>query len=427
MFSAVAKGSDDATLAIGCARPRSIRTRCRSRSRCSATSRPPTAATPSSSRPSSARPAAPRSATPPARRRSSSSRSAARRTARRRAWPATRPTRTCSGPPDPRPAPRGASLHSTRTRRSAARGNVEVSLRAMTADLSPIGAGESPALAAGSIYLPNGPTFPAPPAPFAQSAPAAAFLNGKYYVVFQDDTRTTQTGQDIHLRSMDGALVAEQGATPLGINGGPAGTGGTSGSRRGSHPGRAVDRRRAARSPLHRLGGHGPGEDRRAHALAPEHARQPERPQHRQRQQGRVGRGDDARAGSPSGRAAPASSCASSTRTARPRAASRPSTRAAPPRERPRVASLPDGRFAVAWSAGGDVFVQRYDTKGAKVAGDQASPVNDVVKDGEQVTPSIASTHRRGRVVRRGVARREHRATFVRACSAARRASSSTT
>ena len=64
--------------------------------------------------------------------------------------------------------------------------------------------------------------------------------------------------------------------------------------------------------------------------------------------------------------------------------------------ERPRVASLPDGRFAVTWSAGGDVFVQRYDAKGAKVAGDQASPVNDVVKDGEQITPSIASTSAAG-------------------------------
>ena len=34
--------------------------------------------------------------------------------------------------------------------------------------------------------------------------------------------------------------------------------------------------------------------------------------------------------------------------------------------DRPRVASLPDGRYAVAWSAGSDVFVQRYDAKGSK-------------------------------------------------------------
>ena len=32
--------------------------------------------------------------------------------------------------------------------------------------------------------------------------------------------------------------------------------------------------------------------------------------------------------------------------------------------ERPRVASLADGRFAVVWSAGGDIFVQRYDVEG---------------------------------------------------------------
>jgi hypothetical protein len=60
--------------------------------------------------------------------------------------------------------------------------------------------------------------------------------------------------------------------------------------------------------------------------------------------------------------------------------------------ERPRVASLSDGRFAVTWNAGGDIFLQRYDAKGAKIPGDQTAPLNDVVKDGEQVTPSVAGT-----------------------------------
>src|SRR4029079_10286610 len=35
--------------------------------------------------------------------------------------------------------------------------------------------------------------------------------------------------------------------------------------------------------------------------------------------------------------------------------------------DRPRVASLSDGRFAVAWIADGRVFVQRFDAKGGKL------------------------------------------------------------
>jgi len=60
--------------------------------------------------------------------------------------------------------------------------------------------------------------------------------------------------------------------------------------------------------------------------------------------------------------------------------------------DRPRIAALPDGRFAVAWTAGGDVFVQRYDAKGAKLLGDQALPINDPSVEGDQVTAAIAAT-----------------------------------
>ena len=270
-------------------------------------------------------------------------------------------------------------------------GNVEVSLRAMTADLSPIGAGESPALAAGSIYLPNGPTFPAPPAPFAQSAPSAAFLNGKYYVVFQDDTRTTQTGQDIHLRSMDGALVAEQGATPLGINGGPAGTGGTSGAGEAAIQGAPS----IAAGPQGRL------------FIAWEDASQGKIAGRTLSPPSTLGNQNDLSTGNGNKGVSVAATTTgwvavwqSGTgiklrvvnEDGTPQGSEQTVNEGGSATERPRVASLPDGRFAVTWSAGGDVFVQRYDTKGAKVAGDQASPVNDVVKDGDQVTPSIAST-----------------------------------
>jgi len=60
--------------------------------------------------------------------------------------------------------------------------------------------------------------------------------------------------------------------------------------------------------------------------------------------------------------------------------------------QRPRVSSLADGRFAVTWASGGDIFMQRYDAKGSKIAGDQNTAINDLVKDGEQNTPSIAGT-----------------------------------
>jgi hypothetical protein len=270
-------------------------------------------------------------------------------------------------------------------------GNVEVSLRAMTAELSPIGAGESPALAAGSIYLPNGPTFPAPPAPFAQAAPSAAFLNGKYYVVFQDDTRTTQTGQDIHLRSMDGALVAEQGATPLGINGGLAGTGGTSGAGEAAIQGSPS----IAAGPRDRL------------FIAWEDASQGKIAGRTLSPPSTLGNQNDLSTGNGNKGVSVASTTTgwvavwqSGTgiklrvvnEDGTPQGSEQTVNEGGTATERPRVASLPDGRFAVAWSAGGDVFVQRYDAKGAKIAGDQSSPVNDVVKDGDQITPAIAST-----------------------------------
>jgi len=270
-------------------------------------------------------------------------------------------------------------------------GNVEVSLRAMTAELSPIGAGESPALAAGSIYLPNGPTFPAPPAPFAQSAPSAAFLNGKYYVVFQDDTRTTQTGQDIHLRSMDGALVAEQGATPLGINGGPAGTGGTSGAGEAAIQGVPS----IAAGPQGRLfiGWEDASQGKIAgRTLSPPSTLGNQN----DLSTGNGNKGVSVAATTTGWVAVWQSGTGIKLRVVNedgtPQGSEQTVNEGGTATERPRVASLPDGRFAVTWSAGGDVFVQRYDTKGAKVSGDQTTAVNDVVKDGEQVTPSIAST-----------------------------------
>jgi hypothetical protein len=270
-------------------------------------------------------------------------------------------------------------------------GNVEVSLRALTADLTPISASESPALAAGSIYLPNGPTFPAPPAPFAQAAPSASFLNGKYYVVFQDDTRTTATGQDIHLRSMDAALVAEQGATPLGINGGPAGTGGGTGI---GEAGIQATPSLAA----------GPGgrlfiawEDAGQGKIAGRTLTPPSTLGNQNDiSTGNGNKGVSVAATSTGWVAVWQSGTGIKLRVLNqdgtPQGSEQTVNEGGSVSERPRVASLNDGRYAVTWSAGGDVFVQRYEKGGAKVAGDQTSPVNDVVTEGNQITPSIAGT-----------------------------------
>ena len=72
------------------------------------------------------------------------------------------------------------SLHSTRTARSAAATTSRSSLRAMTAELSPISAQEQPALAAGSNLSPE--QCPALPARADGSSLrlSAAFLNGQF-------------------------------------------------------------------------------------------------------------------------------------------------------------------------------------------------------------------------------------------------------
>ena len=270
-------------------------------------------------------------------------------------------------------------------------GKNKIALRAMRDDLSPIDAGESPALSAGSIYLPNGPTFPPPPPPFTQSAPQAAFLKGKYYVVFEDDnTPPAFPGVDIHLRSMDGALVAEQGATALGINGGPAGTGGMSGQGEVLIQSKPV----IAAGPKDRL--FIAWEDATGkiagRTLSPPAT---------------LGNQNDISIGNGN---KGVSLAATSTgwvavwqggtgiklrvlnEDGTPQGSDQPVNDSGSVNERPRVASLADGRFAVTWNAGGDIFMQRYDVKGSKIAGDQAAAINDVVKDGDQTTPSIAGT-----------------------------------
>jgi hypothetical protein len=66
--------------------------------------------------------------------------------------------------------------------------------------------------------------------------------------------------------------------------------------------------------------------------------------------------------------------------------------------DHPSIASIGGGddRFAIAWADhgqnGADIVVQRFDAMGAPIPGDSTTPINDLVADGDQTTPSIAGS-----------------------------------
>lgn len=264
-------------------------------------------------------------------------------------------------------------------KQTGANNNTDVGIRAMADDLSALAS--PPALAKGSIFLSNGTGFPPQAAPLRQSMPQAAFLGGKYWVVFQDDNSPSSFGLDIHLRSLDDVLQSDQGVDPLVVNGstGEAGIQASPSIAAGktrlliawedSGAGKIVGR---TLTPPASFGSQNDISTGNANA----------QPSVATTSSGFVtvwksGTGIRFRAlnedGTPQGTDAAVSEGGSDF-------------------DRPRVASLPDGRFAVAWSAGGDVFVQRFDAKGAKIAGDQDRPINDQLVDGDQVGAVIAAT-----------------------------------
>ena len=258
--------------------------------------------------------------------------------------------------------------------------NVEVALRAMGPDLAPLTT--PPALAAGSIFLPNGAAFPPSPAPRQQSTPQAAFLNGKYYVAFQDDDSPGANGIDIHLRSMDSALVAEQQGDPLGING-AAGAG--EANIQGSPA--------IAAGPRNRL--YVAWEDASLGKVAGRTFTPPATLGNQTDISTGTGNKSVSLAGTPQGWVAVwLSGTAAKLRILNEDGVGQgleQTVNEGGAAERPRVASLPDGRFAVTWAAGGDIFVQRFTATGSKVGGDQAARINDVVFEGVQTQPTIAA------------------------------------
>jgi hypothetical protein len=259
----------------------------------------------------------------------------------------------------------------------------DVAMRVMGDDLSPLASPPAPpAYSFGALFLPNNPTvFPPQPDTKSQAMPSAALLGGKIWVAFQDDNSVGANGQDIHLRSMSATGVADQtnalgvnganGTGETGIQGAPsisAGTGGklfvawedaagkiagrtltppaTLGSQNDISTGNGNSHVSVAATPSGWVAVWQSGNTIRLRAINPD--------------------------GTPSG-------------------AEQTVNEGSANAEKPSVAALADGRFAVAFGAGGDLFVQRFDAKGGKIAGDQTSPVNDIVKDGTQSSAAIGA------------------------------------
>jgi hypothetical protein len=258
----------------------------------------------------------------------------------------------------------------------AAGGGIDVGLRVMNDSL---GALTSPAaLAAGSILLPSGAGFPPKPAPSQQSLAQAAMLGGKYYVVFQDDAGGTL---DVRLRVLKSTFEADTAGDPFTVNGDGQGEAGAQSNPTiaagndklfvawqdqpsGTIVGRSVSTSLAVGNQNQISGANGSKTPQVAFST-----------------KGWVvvwasATGIKMRAvdanGTPSGGEQTVNAGGGEA-------------------ESPRVAALPDGRFAVTWSRNTDIFVQRYDGRGVAIAGDQDAPLNDVVTSGDQTQPAIAA------------------------------------
>lgn len=274
-------------------------------------------------------------------------------------------------------------------------GKTDVGMRVLDASFAPV---TSPSAAtAGFVFLPNGQV---PPAPFAraQSVAKGAVLGNKVWVAFQGEATQVDQATDVLVRSVDTSLGAGE-ANAIGING-PNG-GGETGPQ--TFPSLGAGSNGKLFVAWQDESG-GPGSGRIfGRTFTPPNV---------------LGNQQELSTG---------------TSNARPRIAALPSgfaivwesggdvklrvvsadgtpaggesvvnEKAAGIQERPQIASLADGSFAVVWddrSAGNaEIVFQRFTAQVVKIAGDQASPLNDLVKDGDQTSPSIAGTSARAGV-----------------------------
>jgi len=269
-------------------------------------------------------------------------------------------------------------------------GKTDVGLRALDSSFLPLA---SPAaVAQGFVYLPNG-SAPAEPAANAQSSARATALGDKTWVVFQGESATAGNSTDIALRSFDASSFVQGELAPIGVNG-PNGSG-----EAGGQTAAAV----AA------------GENGKLFVAWQDESGGPG--------SGRI----FGRTFSPPNVLGNQQELSTGTSNARPRVTAVPTgfvlvwesggdvklrvvsldgtpaggesvvnEKAAGVQERPAIASLADGRFAIVWAdrstGNADIVLQRFTAQVVKIAGDQAQPINDLVKDGDQTSPAIAGT-----------------------------------
>lgn len=241
----------------------------------------------------------------------------------------------------------------------------------------------TPALSEGAIYLPTTATFP-PAAPAgAQAQPAAALVLGTYFVAYEDDDGGA-TGQDVRVRQMSSALAPDVATGALRVNG-PAGAG-----EAGAQAAPAI-----AGGPKGRL--FVAWEDQAQGRIVGRVLTPPKTLGNANDLSVGTGNGQVSLAATPSGWVAVWQSGTGIklrvvNEDGTPQGVEQTVSEVSAAAERPRVASLADGRLAVVFSAGGDVYVQRYDARGNKVAGDQLAPVNDLVREGVQSQIAVTAS-----------------------------------
>jgi hypothetical protein len=265
---------------------------------------------------------------------------------------------------------------------------LQVTMRVLDSSLGPTGT-HGPAVQSASFFLPpgTGTGFPPPATANDNENPAAAAFGGKYYVAFDGDSAGTF---DIHLRSMDTSLTADQAPPSCIVNG------------NGGEPGRqSLPAISAGSSVLYVAW---------------------------QDDQGNIS-GRTYPPGTPCS-AAPGTQQVLSTGTGNAAVQlaytgagwvavwqSGPSVKMRPigmdgtptateqvvndtthqgTQDHPSIASFGDGRFAIAWNdhganGPGTVVVQRYDATGAPIASDQDTKVNNLTSVNELSPVIVAS------------------------------------
>jgi hypothetical protein len=270
--------------------------------------------------------------------------------------------------------------------------DTHVALRVLGDDLDTLPPGAAPALAGGSIWMTSSTTtFPSVPDADDQELPSVAFAAdaARTFVAFADDSGGNF---DIALRTLDANFTAEQDA-PIVVNG----TGGEVGVQ--THPGIALGAGDVVYLVWQSAPQIGPGQIvGRTYDLAG----------------GKAGTQVVLSTGSTNVGPVVASLSAgwvvawqsgSDIVMVRVDADGQPSGAStvvsaghSGAQDHPSIASIGGGddRFAIAWADhrqnGADIVVQRFDATGAPVPGDSTVPINDLVADGDQTTPSIAGS-----------------------------------